>query len=139
MMTVDNQCCRSILYVTFILLLQYDSSDDAAPEKKKYSCLLIKILSSLVQINAVFIIYHLIKNRTALSFFSLLLVIFVVYFGFYSSIAFNMQWLFVQITSNNVTSKTSVEFGGIVGGAPFFPYAFSGGIVSILFPPTNIP
>lgn len=41
--------------------------------------------------------------------------------------------------STSVTSKTKVAFPGIVGGAPDLPYAFSGGMVSLLLPPTAIP
>ena len=40
---------------------------------------------------------------------------------------------------NKVTSNTRVALPGIVGGAPLWPYPFSGGIVSSLLPPILIP
>lgn len=40
---------------------------------------------------------------------------------------------------NRVISNVKVAFGGITGGAPLFPYAFSGGIVNFLLPLTLIP
>ena len=41
--------------------------------------------------------------------------------------------------STSLTSKISVEFGGINPEYPFAPYARSGGIRSCRFPPTFIP